>query len=351
MANRKERLMAIQLEKCIQIYLSTLETEGKSPRYLDWLRTRLQYFTAFVHKVHGEGFSLRDLAVEDGREFIRELMNREVKYSTHPLSQPRSGKLSIHYINGIGRAIRSFSNWACEEGYLEEHVMHRLKLPPLPKTQPEPLTEEEIRKVLTMCLDHTLESYRNFAMMMLFLDTGLRLSEVIHLRLSRVDFALGEMTVLGKGNKERKVPFGSQAKKALIDYLTRVRPETENKLNSDRVFLNSQGHPITQEVVEKVFQRVRAAAGVPHLHPHVCRHTFAVRYLINGGDVFSLQKILGHSSLEMTRRYVNLAFGDVKEKHRQFSPMDNLNFRSKTRGHPKLQSPNKPRPMEWDLSA
>jgi integrase len=63
---------------------------------------------------------------------------------------------------------------------------------------------------------------------------------------------------------------------------------------------------------------------LPNLHPHVCRHTFSVRYLMNGGDVFSLQKILGHSSLEMTRKYVNLASGYVKEMHRRFSPMDNL---------------------------
>ena len=75
---------------------------------------------------------------------------------------------------------------------------------------------------------------------------------------------------------------------------------------------------------------------MPKLHPHVCRHTFSVRFLMNGGDVFSLQKILGHTSLEMTRKYVNLASGDVKEMHRRFSPMDNLNFRVNRRGRPRL---------------
>jgi site-specific recombinase XerD len=106
----------------------------------------------------------------------------------------------------------------------------------------------------------------------------------------------------------------------------------------NRVYLSADGRPITQETVEKVFQRIKKVADLPRFHPHICRHTFSVRYLVNGGDVFSLQKILGHSSLEMTRRYVNLASGDVKDKHRRFSPMDNLNYRAGMRGRPKHHS-------------
>jgi site-specific recombinase XerD len=289
-----------------------------------------------MYKRHGEEINARDMTLEDGREFMRELMTREERFRDHPMIATQAGKLSISYVHGMGRALRSFSNWAHEEGYLEEHVMYRLKLPPIPKTQPEPLTEEEIKRILAVCLDHSLERHRNFSILMMFLDTGLRLSELLNLKLSCVDLPLGEMTVIGKGNKERKVPMGSQAKKAMIDYLSKERPKPQNPRDEDRVYLTAEGNPVSQVVVHKMFQRVRKAAGVPRLHPHVCRHTFAVRYLVHGGDVFSLQKILGHSSLEMTRRYVNLASGDVKEKHRRFSPMDNLNFRGKTRGRPKL---------------
>jgi site-specific recombinase XerD len=214
--------------------------------------------------------------------------------------------------------------------------MSRLKLPPLPKTLPEPLSEEEIDRVLTACLN-THERLRNFAMLMVFLDTGIRLDELVNVRFSRVDFAIGEMTIFGKGSKERKVPIGAQAKKAVIDYVAKERPEPSNPQDEDRIFLNADGNPVTHDTVEKMFQRVKSMAEVKNLHPHVCRHTFSVRYLINGGDVFSLQKILGHTSLEMTRKYVNLASGDVKDKHRRYSPMDNLNFRGKTRGRPRSQ--------------
>ncbi len=337
MTNKQmQELMMVSLEKCIELYLSTLETEGKSPRYIGWLKDRLRYFCNFMHQSHEEDFKVQDLTVQDGREFLHDLMSREVKYQDHPMMRQVKGKLQIQYIHGCGRAVRSFSTFASDEGYLEENVMRKLKLPQLPKTLPEPLTEAEIQRVLAASLDNTQGRLRNYAIMMLFLDTGIRLSELVNLRVSKVDFAGGEMVVFGKGSKERRVPIGSQAKKALVDYITRERGEAANPNDEDLLFLNEDHNPVTVNVVEKMLQRIKKAANVPKLHPHACRHTFSVRFLINGGDVFSLQKILGHTSLEMTRKYVNLASGDVKEIHRRFSPMDNLNFHAKRRGRPNL---------------
>ena len=335
-SKRMQELMMVPIEKCIEMYLSTLETEGKSLRYIGWLRDRLRYFCEFMQKHHGESIKIQDLTVQDGRDFLHELMNRDVKYRDHPMKKQTPGKLKIQYIHGCGRAVRSFSTWAHEEGYLEENMMRKLKLPKLPKTFPEPLTEAEMQRVLAASLDNTQERLRNFAIIMLFLDTGIRLSELVNLQISRIDFTIGEMTIFGKGSKERRVPIGTQAKKALVDYMTRERGEAANPRDEDILFLTVDRNPVTTNVVEKVLQRVKIAAKVPKLHPHICRHTFSVRYLVNGGDVFSLQKILGHTSLEMTRKYVNLASGDVKDMHRRFSPMDNLNFRSKKRGRPRL---------------
>jgi len=335
-SKQMQELMMVSIEKCIEMYLSTLETEGKSPRYIDWLKDRLRYFCDFMVRHHGESIKVQDLTVQDGRDFLHDLMQRDVKFRDHPMKKQIPGKLKIQYIHGCGRAVRSFSTWAHEEGYLEENIMRKLTLPKLPKTLPEPLSEVEMQRVLAASLDNTQERLRNFAMMMLFLDTGIRLSELVNLQVSKIDFATGEMTIFGKGSKDRRVPIGTQAKKALVDYITRERGEAANPKDEDRLFLNADRNPVTPNVVEKVLQRIKKAAKVPKLHPHICRHTFSVRYLVNGGDVFSLQKILGHTSLEMTRKYVNLASGDVKEMHRRFSPMDNLGFRAKRRGRPSL---------------
>jgi site-specific recombinase XerD len=234
--NKRRELMMIPFDKASELYLSTLSTEGKSPRYIAWLKTRLRFFDDYLKRTYGEGYKLQDLTVEEGRRYIRELMERDTRYQDHPMHKIQKGKLKIQYIHGLGRAVRSFSTWAYEEGYLDENVMRRLKLPQLPKTLPEPLTEEEIQQVLSVCLDRTYERLRNFSIMMLFFDTGIRLDELVNLRLSRIDFAVGEMTILGKGNKERKVPIGLQAKKALLDYITVERPEPVNPQDEDLCF-------------------------------------------------------------------------------------------------------------------
>jgi site-specific recombinase XerD len=333
--SRKKDLMMVSLDKGIELYLATLATEGKSPRYIDWLKTRLRFFNDFIKKTYGEDFKLQDLTVDNGREYIRSLMERDMLYQEHPMHEKKKGKLKVQYIHGCGRAVRSFSTWAYEEGYLDENVMRRLKLPHIPKTFPEPLGEEEIQRVLSATLEGTRERLRNFSIMMLFLDTGIRLDELVNLKLSKIDFAVGEMAIFGKGGKERKVPIGLQAKKALLNYLSKERPDPANPQDEECIYLTVDGFPITHGAVEKMFQRVKKLTGLPKLHPHACRHTFSVRYLVNGGDAFSLQRILGHTSLEMTRKYVNLASADVKDKHRLYSPMDNLRFRVSRRGRPK----------------
>lgn len=288
----------ISVEKAIDLYLATLVTEGKSPQYVEWLKSRLKLFNEFLKGTGRENYKLQNLTVDDGRDYLHFLMDRKTRYTNHPMHKVRDGKLTTYYIHGLGRALRSFSTWAYEEGYLEENIMRRLKLPKLPTTYPEPLSQEEIERILSACLDDTADRLRNFSIMMMFLDTGIRLDELTGLKLSRIDFTVGEMTVFGKGSKERKVPIGLQAKKALLEYLSKERPDPLNPQDEDIVYLNVDGYPITHGAVEKAFQRVRKKAGIPKLHPHICRHTFSVRYLANGGDAFSLQihhNILHHA--------------------------------------------------------
>jgi len=169
---------------------------------------------------------------------------------------------------------------------------------------------------------------------LLFLDCGIRLSELVNLKISDIDFSAGQFKVLGKGAKERIVPMGLTTRRALIRYMEHYRPQPVNP-QENRLFLTMAGDPISRDSVTKIIERLARRTNVTRMHPHLLRHTFAVRYLVNGGDVFTLRKILGHSTLEMTRKYVTLASGDVKEKHRQYSPVDNLGLVERKRGRPK----------------
>ena len=170
----RRELMMITLQKATDYYIATLETEGKSPRYIDFLKTRLRYFNRYIQETYRQDIKLQEMTVEDGRDYMRSLMERTKRYEDHPMRAEEDGKLKVQYIHGLGRAVRSFSTWAFEEGYLDENVMRRLKLPQLPNTNPEPLSEEEIQRVLKVSLYETDEKLRNFAILMLFLDTGIR---------------------------------------------------------------------------------------------------------------------------------------------------------------------------------
>jgi len=162
-------------------------------------------------------------------------------------------------------------------------------------------------------------------MIITLLDTGLRISELINLRLEDAHVDQGYLKVMGKGARERVVPIGSVAQKSLQRYMFHFRPEPYYE-EQDLFFLTLEGKPLSINAVHLKFTRLGKKSGVKRFHAHLCRHTFATKYLINGGDVFSLQQILGHSSLEMVRRYVTLALAQVRVQHRKFSPMDRMNL-------------------------
>jgi site-specific recombinase XerD len=160
---------------------------------------------------------------------------------------------------------------------------------------------------------------RDLAILTLFLDSGLRLTELVELSASDVHLAEGWLQVFGKGGKERIVPFGTRTTKVLSRYLSFYRPE---ETDTESFFVNADGSAITGNTIKMLFVRLRGRAKLPRVHPHLLRHTFATSYLMAGGDVFSLQAILGHTTLEMTRRYVSLASAHVAIQHERFSPMD-----------------------------
>ena len=166
------------------------------------------------------------------------------------------------------------------------------------------------------------------ATFLLFLDSGLRFTELRTIDMKDLHLEDGYVKVMGKGQKDRIVPFGNSAQKSLMKYIFHFRPEP---LVTDTVFLNLDGRPMTDTGLKLIYRRLALNSGVSRMHPHLLRHTFAVNYLMNGGDVFTLQQILGHTTLEMVRRYVNIASAHVMIQHKQFSPVDRMNLRQVNR--------------------
>jgi site-specific recombinase XerD len=270
---------------------------------------------------------LSRLVPRELREFIIHL--QQVKaFEHHPYTKPQSKGLSGHAVNTYLRAIRAFWSWLVREEIITSNPFFKVRVPKPPRKVIPTFSERQLNAIFKSINTATPVGFRDYSMILTLLDTGLRASELVGLSMNNVNLEDGMVKVNGKGNKERVVPIGAKVQRTLWKYLQRHRPQPANPL-CPTLFLTSAGNPITTDRLRTIIEKHACSAGIEGIRcsPHTLRHTFAISYLRNGGDVFSLQRILGHSSLEIVRIYVNLAEADVKACHRRFSPADNMGIR------------------------
>jgi len=319
--NTKEK--SHKLSELIEYYEVCNRAEGKSPKTISWYSANLKSFRNYLKSRHLPG-SLDTINTKLLREYVLYLMKR-TRYENHPYTPAKTELLSSATIHGHVRTLRAFYNWLVVEGLVQNNPAKDLKPPKVSRKVVSTLSDEEIGAILgTFSISPS--DARNQTLFMILLDTGLRIGELVNLKMDDVHMNEGYLKVMGKGKKERIVPFGNNAQRALQRYLFRFRPKPNSPVTNN-VFLSISSQPLTENSMKLMFTRLAKRSGVCRLHAHLCRHTFATRFLINGGDVFSLQQILGHSTLEMVRHYVNLASSHIAIQHQRFSPLDRLDLR------------------------
>ncbi|HEX5324856.1 MAG TPA: tyrosine-type recombinase/integrase [Capsulimonadaceae bacterium] len=220
--------------------------------------------------------------------------------------------------------LRTFFRWLVSEGIIERSPVEAIA-PPIARTdQILPFSEPQVASLL-QAAKRSHHARRDEAIVLMLLDTGMRASELCTLRFTDLDMQTKRCTVLGKGNKHRSVYFGRTTAKALWQYL-----RLEDRDSIDPLFLSDRGHgageALTRSGLLQLIRRLGKAASIDaaRCSPHTFRHTFAVTFLRNGGNVFTLMQLLGHTSLTMTNRYVALAQADMENQHRLCSPVDHL---------------------------
>lgn len=245
--------------------------------------------------------------------------------SDNPASRKQASQSTI---NRYYRVLNTFFGWLKREELIPDNPVAHLKTPKLEKQVVQALAPKEVEPLLDQCPQKTYLGCRNRAIVMIFLDTGMRVSELANLNLDDVDMGSGSILIKhGKGGKQRLVRIGSRARKALWRYVTIYR-----RGNCDRLFLNRSGEPLDSTGTKLMIRRLGKKAGVHGVHAHRLRHTFAISFLRAGGDVFSLQYLLGHTTLQMTQRYLqSLNADDAMNAHRKFSPLDNMNLTRRLR--------------------
>ncbi len=222
-------------------------------------------------------------------------------------------------INKFYRVLNTFFGWLKREELIPDNPVAHLKTPKIGERVVQALSPNEIDRLLSSCNRKTYLDCRNRAIVMMLLDSGMRVSELASLNLEDVDTTTGSIIIRrGKGGKERVVRIGSNAQKSLWRYLVLFRGDASGKL-----FLNRSGDALSVTGLKLMIRRLGAQSGVRGVHVHRLRHTFAISFLRAGGDIFSLKYLLGHTSLSMVSHYLaSLSAEDASRAHKKFSPMD-----------------------------
>jgi len=326
--------MDILLSHAIDGFILAKEVAGCSPHTTRNYTLALRRLQEFLQPSDPP---LDTITANDIRRFLHQLQTTQF---AAPGIIPRPAKnLAPKTLLNIHTALSSFWSWAAEEGYARTNIVRDVQPPRPAPPAIEPFSEEQIRSLLEAVKHsnpwknrpHTTHTraqklqLRDRALILFLLDTGVRATELCNLRISDVDLKSGMVHIRGKSRlnsgqgKVRVVFIGKCTRRALWQYVT-IRDVSGDA----PLFATVMGRPLKRRHLAKHLQRLGERAGVPNTHPHRFRHTFAISYLRNGGDIFTLQQLLGHSSLDMVKRYLRIAQTDCAAAHRRASPVDNL---------------------------
>lgn len=304
----------ITLARAIEGFLAHLADERRfSPRTILAYRTDLERFTDFWQREFGEQAAARARLWK-----VDTLAVRSYLAALH-----RAGLKNRSIARHLS-TLRSFFRWACREGDLEKNPARGLLSPRVPRTLPRAMTLADTESLLAASAQEAVPE-RETALFELLYATGLRVSEAAGLDLEDVDLSSRLARVLGKGSKERIVPFGEQAEDALRAYLP-VRAALRRGTGArgedgEALFVNRRGGRLTTRSMARLLKRRLAAAGLPQdISPHALRHTFATHLLQAGADLRSIQELLGHASLSTTQKYTHLDAARLLEVYRGAHP-------------------------------
>ncbi|MGH7197376.1 MAG: site-specific tyrosine recombinase XerD [Candidatus Omnitrophota bacterium] len=218
-------------------------------------------------------------------------------------------------------AIRMLHRFLTQEGRVKEDVTEAIESPKLWKHLPEALSVSEVESLLGSANTRKPQGQRDHAILELMYATGLRASEVTALKTGHVNFELGYLRAIGKGDKERIVPVGKAAQKSVQRYLEKARPLWVKGAGQDALFVSRLGRKLSRQTVWGILKRHAKLAGVrKKIYPHILRHSFATHLLENGADLRVVQELLGHSDISTTQIYTHVEKSRLKSIHQKFHP-------------------------------
>lgn len=256
--------------------------------------------------------------VENLKNFNEVQRPHIVHFLAHLKDQGKSSRTLARHV----ASIRSFHQFLLREKAADHDPSVHIESPQLEKTLPKVLSLEEVETLLESPDTSTHYGIRDKAMLELLYATGIRVSELIGLKLGDVHVTMGFVRCIGKGNKERIIPIGHTAIEAIEQYVQKGRPLFVSKKNhDDALFLNHHGRGLTRQGFWKILKGLARDAGIQkELTPHTLRHSFATHLLENGADLRAVQEMLGHADISTTQIYTHVTKTRLKDVYKQFHP-------------------------------
>ncbi len=289
----------------VDIYLNFLAVEkGVSLNTLEAYGRDLIRYVAFLEQ---RGIThIRDASSDDVISFLGDL---------------KAGGLIASSINRSLAAVRGFYRYLLTEKIIDENPLANIELAKVWMHLPDTLSREEMNLLLKQPGTKTPLAVRDTAMLELLYATGIRVSEVVSLNMSNVNWQASYLIVVGKGNKERIVPIGREAFSCLNRYIEYSRPKLSKDGPVNTIFLNRSGTGLTRQGFWKIIKKYVRKAGLrKKVYPHTFRHSFATHLLEGGADLRSVQVMLGHADISTTQIYTHVTRERLKEIHRKYHP-------------------------------
>lgn len=283
--------MSIESSVVRDEYITYVRLEKNySPYTISEYRTDIDAFLSFLEK---EGITnLNDVSYPVARHYVTTLYDNGLSRSTI------SRKIS---------SVRSFFKFANARYDVADYAFRSLHHPKKEERLPAFFYEEELSSLFSICEGEDRKSLRDRAILEMLYATGIRVSELTSIRLKDIDHHLGIVLVMGKGRKERYVPFGSFAEDALQAYIENSRLALMKNKVHDQLFVNLRGDPLTDRGVRYILNAMMEEASLhSKIFPHMIRHSFATHLLSNGADMRTVQELLGHTHLSSTQVYTHI---------------------------------------------
>jgi integrase/recombinase XerC len=294
-------------------FILSCEVDGLSPNTTKWYKRMLGYFIAFFPNIDDPEKITPDY-IRSFRLFLQKRVH--------------NGEINEVTVGDINRAVKRFFNWLLAENKIKETPFKNIRNPKIPKVVIQPFTNEQIKTILNVfAIRNDFADIRNRAIVLLFIDTGLRLAELMGIQQTDVDWKTGVIKVTGKGNKERLVKMGKVSHKALLDYrLERIKRFGERL---PCLWVGEEGNTLKYWSVCSMVRRLKKRAHIEGVRcsPHTFRHTYCVNAFRNGAKDWEVQVSMGHSTMSTTMLYrKTVESEDVLANHDKFSPIDRMNL-------------------------